>query len=302
MGIKARAGFIVAAAFAVTACATADLTVQILTIAPTQTPAGSQVIVQSTVRNIGDKAAPLPIQALVHVTGDQDGAPLFELYSWERAEGPPLAPNEAVVDEAAVVTPSSLAPGGYFICADADPEDVLSESDERNNRLCAPLAILAGPIAAADLVIENVTALEEKDASLHVKVKIRNAGVGDVTTPFRIMAFKRSPREPLYLKKCPLTEGQLAAGSPSLCEDVIYAKPLAAGASGEVDGYFNYLVSGAEPLRQPLRPGPRKPSAARTVDFMVDGCFKPAPPENSWCAVNEIDEINNFREARLQAR
>lgn len=298
---------LVSAAIFAAACTTSgarpDLIVSRLEATPPAASAGSSITIASAIRNAG--AAPAREPAAIDIFLFEDGepaGPAAYLTGWRPPDGAPLDPGQTVEDSAQVRLPGGLKPARHSICGVVDPEDRIAESFEDNNRTCIPLEIVAGPPALADLVIEKVTPLAYEQASLKVKIKIRNAGAAPAET-FRIMAFRRSPRLPLLLIECPLTEGQLSAGSPASCPDLTQRAPLLPGASAELTGYFNYVVAnGAQFVRQPVTPDYKKPLVSRSVDFMIDGCFPPEDGAPVHCAVDEIDEINNFKGATLSVR
>lgn len=292
------------AALALGGCATTpngvDLTVGWLA-APSETTAGSSIEVTSALKNSGGIATDRPASMDIDIYFDLNAAPMTPLTAWRQPDGETLAAGERVDDIANVRAPL-LKPGAYSICATADPDDEIRETDESNNRACVPFTIVPGAPKQADLVIEKVTSLGQDQASTKVKIKIRNAG-SVATGAFRIMAFRRSPRFPILLIECPLTEGQLSSGSPASCDDLTQRGVLAAGESVELTGWLAYVVAnGASLISQPVGPGNPNPLVTRDIDFMVDGCFPPADGSPVWCAVEEIDEINNFEGASLKVR
>lgn len=305
MGFALRLSCFGAAAFSLAACATTtsgpDLTVGRLEAAPAAATAGSAFTLTTAIRNAGEGATTAPVAMDVRFHADAGASPVADLTGWRQPEGARLQPGESVEDVENVRTPA-LPPGAYSICATADPDDEIAETDEDNNGACIPFTVLAGAPRRADLVIEKVTPLGPDQASLKVKVKIRNAG-SEAAGPFRIMAFRRNPRQPLLLIECPLTEGQLSSGSPASCDDLTQRTPLAPGTSAELTGYFAYVVAGgASFVRTPIGPGNPNPAVNRAVDFMVDGCFPPEDGSPVYCAIDEIDELNNFKGATLKAR
>lgn len=280
-----------------------DLLIEALDVAPDAAAGGAEVEVVSTVINAGKRTKAAVDVDVGFFTRATDAAPLAPLTGWTKPKG--LRRDESVSDATRVAMPRGFPVGGYYVCADVDPDDAVSESDEANNRLCTMVSLSpspGGPLNGADLVIESVTGEEWVQASRKVRIKIKNAGVAAASAPFKIKAFKRGPRAPIYLTSCPLTEGQLAAGSPSGCPDLSFDAPLEPGAVATLDGFLNYVVSGAEFVTEPVKPGYQRPLVVRTVDFMVDGCFPPIDASAVWCAINEIDEINNFKTATLKLR
>jgi len=305
MGTALRLPFWAGAFFSLSACATTatlpDLVVGRLEAAPAETTAGSDFSLATSIRNAGGAPTAAPAAMDVRLQRNAGEPPIADLTRWRQADDAHLQPGEESSDVAAIRTPA-LTPGAYAICATVDPDGAIAEADEANNEACIPFTILAGAPRRADLVIEEVTSIGTVEASLKVKVKIRNAG-SEAAGPFRIMAFRRNPRQPLLLIECPLTEGQLVSGSPASCDDLTQKAPLAAGASAELTGYFAYVIAGgASFVRTPVGPGNPNPPVLRTVDFMVDGCFPPEDGSPVYCVVDEIDELNNFKGATLKSR
>ncbi len=278
--------------------------VSLLKVTPSQTTAGSDVMIESEITNTGDGAADSPAALEIDLyASDSAPQPIVNLWGWRQDTNSRLAAGDAVSDRKEMVeTPPNLSPGTYSVCGSADPDNEVPESQEDNNRTCVPFAVIAGPAVRADLVIEKITPLDYAEASRMVKLKIRNAGNGSASG-FQIKAFRRLPRQPLLLTECPLTEGQLNSGSPASCGDLTRREAIAPGASVEITGYFAYVVAeGAEFLRQPVKSDYTKPAISRTIDFMVDGCFPPKDGSPVYCKIKEIDEINNFREATFKVR
>lgn len=291
-----------AAAAALAACSTPDLVLDDLAVTPGASPAGGDLEIRSAVRNVGKKSSGAGASVDLYES-PTDFLPDHELLEWELPPGETLRPGESVGDTRRVRIRPDFAPGDYYLCGDADPMDRVKEKNENNNRHCMPFKVLTGKPVSADLVIDKVIPGNYSEASRVVTVRIRNAGTAATQGPIRIMAFKRAPREPLLFIRCALTEGQLAAGSPSTCKDVEFDEKLQPGVTRDVTGYFAYVVSnGAEFIRQPIKGGYKRPEVSRTIDFMVDGCFPPADKSPVECRVYEIDEINNFRELTFKSR
>ena len=293
---------------ALAACATTsehpDLTVSLLETTPTQTTAGSRITINSAIRNSGSAPTGSAAAMTVDLFSDAFGSSfLAPLTAWRQGDGETLAPGAEAVDAADIRAPSALSPGLYGICAAADPDNAIVEANEDNNRACVTLEVTPGAPKSADLIIEKVAVVEKVDASLKIKVTIKNAGSLPASGPFCIMAFRRDPRLPLLFVDCPVSEGQLAAGSPVSCNYVTQSEPLAPGASAELVGYFVYAVEGAGRLIVNwIGPGGSSPTVRRSVDFMVDGCYPPFDHSRVECAVDEIDELNNFKGKTLKVR
>lgn len=287
------------------ACATTsvqpDLQFSDLVATPTEATAGTPVTINSILLNAGAGPTAAPATVDIDFYADSAGQPLAPATGWRQRDGETLLPGAMVEDVASISAPA-LSPGAYLLCAVADIANAIPETDETNNRRCIPYAALAGAPRRADLVIEKVVSHGQDQASTKVTVTIRNAG-SQAAGPFRIMAFRRSPRQPILLIECPLTEGQLASGSPASCNDLTQKTSLAAGASAELTGWLSYVAAGgASFVRTPVGPGNPNPLTQRALDFMVDGCFPPSDGSPVYCAVDEIDELNNFKGATLKVR
>lgn len=300
----------VIAALSLAACASGpDLIVNDLSLSVGAVAPGAPVTVRSEVVNVGD--APVaddygaPISASVEIglyARDDDQAPFQALSAWSLPGDYPMAPGEAQSEEQTVLAPSGLKAGPYFVCADADAEDIVVEKDEANNRRCAPLSIVAGPLTRPDLIIEHVKMLGHELASAKVSIRVKNIGEAPAAE-FPVMAFLRWPRRPMLLTACPLTEAQRVAGSPPACGGLWSRQALPPGGAVEWIGFLTFGFGGSN---MPVTPvGPPNPQVVReTVDFMADGCFAPADQISlpRWCRVDEIDEINNFAEKVIRIK
>lgn len=300
----------VVAALLLAACASGpDLIVNDLSLSVGAVAPGAPVTVRSEVVNVGD--APVaddygaPISASVAIglyARDDDQAPFQALSAWSLPGDYPMAPGEAQSEEQTVLAPSGLKAGPYFVCADADIENIVEEKQEANNRRCEPLSILAGPLSRSDLIIEHVKTLGYELASAKVSIRVKNVGEA-AAAEFPVMAFLRWPRRPVLLTACPLTEAQRVAGSPPACGGLWSRQALPPGGAVEWIGYLTFGFGGSN---MPVTPvGPPNPQVVReTVDFMADGCFAPSDQEPlpRWCRVDEIDEINNFAEKVIRVK
>ncbi len=306
----ARFGLIFLAMAALGACATKpDIAVSDLSLSTSAVAPGAPVTVRSEVTNIGDEpvadAFGAPISASVAIglfAREDDPAAFADLSAWSLPGDYPMQPGEARWEDQTVLAPTGLKAGPYFICADADREDLVVEDDERNNRACAPLSILAGPLTRSDLIIEHVKTLGHELASAKVSIRVKNVGEASADL-FPVMAFTRWPRRPVLLTACPLTEAQRVAGSPPACGGLWTRQQLPPGGAVEWIGYLTFGFGGSN---MPVTPvGPQRPPVTReTVDFMADGCFAPTDQEPlpRWCRVDEIDEINNFAAKEIRVR
>lgn len=306
----ARFGHSIFAFIALAACASGpDLALTDLSLSTSAVAPGAPVTVRSEVTNIGEEpvadefGAPVSASVAIGLFARQDdAAPFTELSAWSLPGDYPMQPGEERWEEQTVLAPSGLKAGPYFICAEADRDNLVDEVDESNNRDCAPLSILAGPLTRADLIVEHVKTLGHELASAKVSIRVKNVGEAPADL-FPVMAFTRWPRRPVMLTACPLTEAQRVAGSPPACGGLWTRQQLPPGGAVEWIGYLTFGFGGSN---MPVTPvGPQKPPVEReTVDFMADGCFAPADQEPlpRWCRVDEIDEINNFAEKVIRVR
>lgn len=297
-------------ALALAACASGpDLVVSELSLSVGAVAPGAPLTVRSAVTNAGDKALAddygAPISASVGIglfTRNDDPAPVSPLSAWSLPGDYAMPPGGVEWQDQAVLAPSGLRAGPYYVCADADAENIVIEKDEANNRRCAPLSILAAPLARPDLIIEHVKTLGHELASAKVSIRVKNIGEAPAAE-FPVMAFLRWPRRPVLLTACPLTEAQRVAGSPPACGGLWSRQALPPGGAVEWIGYLTFGFGGSN---MPVTPvGPPKPQVVReTVDFMADGCFAPTDQEPlpRWCRVDEIDEINNFAERVVRVK
>lgn len=311
-GAMARFGCLVfgAIAAALSGCASKpDLVLDGLDLSTSSVAPGAPVTVNSSVKNAGKEpvqdafGAPISAEVAIGLFGDDDDrSPLSPLSAWSLPGDYPLAPGETVSETQTILAPSNLKAGPYRVCADVDGENLVDEENERNNRACRPLTIIAGPLTRADLIIEHVKSLGHELASAKISIRVKNVGEAPAAI-FPVMAFTRWPRRPVMLTACPLTEAQRIAGSTPACGGLWTRQPLPADGAIEWIGYLTFGFGGSNMPTTPV--GPQRPSAEReTVDFMADGCFAPTDiePLPRWCRVDEIDEINNFAEKIIKLK
>ncbi|MFN0025094.1 MAG: hypothetical protein ACKVS5_14480 [Parvularculaceae bacterium] len=306
----ARAFSALCATAALASCASGpDLVVSELRLSTGAAAPGAPVVVNSAVRNDGSKPVTdeygAPISANVALglfAGADDRGPAWPLSSWSLAGDYPLAPGEEAGERSSVLAPSGIKPGPYLVCADADSDDIVDEADEGNNRRCAPLSILAGPLTRADLIVEQVKTLGHELASAKVSIRVKNVGEANAGL-FPVMAFTRWPRRPVLLTACPLTEAQRVSGSTPACGGLWTRQQLPPGGAVEWIGYLTFSFGGSNMPTTPV--GPQTPRVEReTIDFMADGCFAPTEQEPlaRWCRIDEIDEINNFAAKEIRVK
>lgn len=306
----ARFGVLFTAFAALAACASKpDLAITGISLSTGAVAPGAPVTVRSAVTNIGDEpvaddfGAPVAASVAIGVfTGQDAPAAVADLSAWSLPGDHPMQPGEERREEQTMLAPSSLAAGPYFVCAEADRENLVAERSERNNRDCAPLTVLASPLTRADLIVEAVKTLGQELASAKVSIRVKNVGEADAGV-FPVMAFTRWPRRPVMLTACPLTQAERDAGSTPACGGLWTRAKLPPGGAVEWIGYLTFGFGGST---MPVTPvGPQKPEPVKEmVDFMADGCFAPADQEPlpRWCRVDEIDEINNFAAKEIRMK
>lgn len=270
-----------------------DLVISFLAVTPASVAPGGSIEVVSEMRNIGTVEVPYggssAVSAFVNirlVTSVADVAGGDLLPGWGPLRAIPAGTGERYTNHATI--PASKAPGAYFVCADADGNHVVSESDELNNRRCKPLTVTgairsAGPPIAPvakglpDLIVTGVSVGGVTGLSRSVKLTVKNAGAGPATN-FRMDAYQLAPRRwQLLFTVC----AQTSRGGSASCPSVWEAGTLAAGASRTYAGWVTF-------------PADHKPGSSEKVEFMADGCFpalEPALP--AACRVVETNEANN---------
>jgi hypothetical protein len=295
-----------------------DLIVSSLTVTPTSVAAGGSVDIFSEIRNTGAATVPLPPRVpgvppevstwvnyfLVASPADTHGV---RLTGW----GPLVAmpPGSAQHYTSHATIPATTAPGSYFVCADVDAYQHVTESNEANNRQCRPLKVAGGkggpqlrftpvPVGVPrgvgrpiprfttgklpDLRITSVVGGGVSGVSRAVALTVLNAG-GAPATNFRMDAFQLVPRRwPLLFTVCPQTSH---AGGSATCASVWEPGTLAAGASRTYKGWVTF-------------PADHKSGEREKVEFMADGCFPPLEPAiPAGCRVAESNEANNTETA-----
>jgi hypothetical protein len=309
--MQTRLAVIIAAAAALAACETKpDLRFQELTLSTPVAAPGGRVDIRSTVINRGNGPVAdeygAPIAAGVDINlfeFSDDVVPISQaLGRWALPSDYPLGPGESKTERTPVLAPTNIPPGAYFICGDIDLDRAVDETNERNNRRCAPLSLTGGPVTRADLVIESAKFLGTELASAKVLLKVRNVGEAPAA-PFSVSAFQRSPRTPVLVTACALTESQRVAGSLPACGGVGTLAALPKGSAVEWTAYVTFRFAGTNLPTNPIGETPTTPSPKeRLVDFMADGCQSGAgAPLPNWCRVDEMDELNNFFAVKVKA-
>jgi len=154
---------------------------------PLPVPPGTVVTIFADVSNIGEGPARRPFTVE------------FALQLEEEAECVPFAsaqiPGLEVEGQAVVKAQLELTEEAIKgrLCVTADPEDVIPESDEANNRLIIPLSGGAAADGRPDLTVLRLS-LEPQEARVGEKVRVEaevaNIGGGEAG-PFRVVFFYR---------------------------------------------------------------------------------------------------------------
>jgi hypothetical protein len=272
-----------------------DLVISYLSVTPTSVAPGGVVEIVSEIRNIGTGDVPflgssiastvVHLRLVTRITDAVGGDPFP---GWGPHVGIPSGAAHRNTTHARI--PASKAPGVYFVCADADGDNLVAESDESNNRLCKALTVTANAARVVlptvvsvlpDLTITDVSVGVVSGVSRQVKVTVRNAGTGPATN-FRIDAYQLAPKRwPLLFSVCAHLNYQDA------CSSVWETGTLAANASRTYSGWVTF------PLDHPR-------GSSERVEFMADGCFAVFDPGlPASCRVAESNESNNTWTATL---
>jgi subtilase family serine protease len=121
-----------------------DLAFTILTLSPTSLPAGANLTVSDTITNQGsDVAPPSTTRFYLSTNSTLDGS---DVALNPVRPVPQLASGASNAGSTILPIPSSLAPGFYYVLAQADSDGVVAESVETNNvSLIRSIQVTAGP-------------------------------------------------------------------------------------------------------------------------------------------------------------
>ncbi len=158
-----------------------------LTVTPSAPLEDAVVRVNATVRNLGSRDA---TDAAVRFT---DGAP---------PSGPPIGPDSIVP----LIPPGGFAyvevawtarpAGSHRICASADPDNRIVESDESNNVACVDVTVTPGPVTRPDYVPYRPQPLPPLRAGLArrvpLSVEVRNQGNASATAAATVAFFNET--------------------------------------------------------------------------------------------------------------
>ncbi len=152
--------------------------------------AGQPVKVYGGITNDGGTAAEEFNVAFLYRKVEEGVA--YEFSEFDRVSLPGLAPGEAA-PVMGVLNTAELRGGTYEICLLADPDDVVPELDETNNRYCTPPPfVVIGPEGKADLALADLaikpSPILRQGQTAHVMAKIANRGKGPAG-PFAVQFF-----------------------------------------------------------------------------------------------------------------
>jgi hypothetical protein len=129
-----------------------DLQVTDLT-GPASAGAGTAITVNDTVRNLGTATSPASVLRL-YLSTDSVCATSDAYLPPERAV-PSLAVNGTSAGSTSVTIPLATAPGVRYVCAIADHNNAVAESNEGNNTRSYAIAVTAPPPPTVDLEING---------------------------------------------------------------------------------------------------------------------------------------------------
>lgn len=287
---------------ALTACQTGkpDLVVADLFVYPSVVAVGDAINIDSAVANNGESAvlgldgAPIPVTTELTLNARNASSPATLLTSWNTDRDRELLPGDLVKNVVGVSIPRFITAGQYDVCASVDIIGVADDSAPDNNTRCSQIAVLAEPTIRPDLIISTAKIVTREDQRAKLEIDITNIGAAE-TTMFKVSAFRRSPRWPLFLEDCSNTN---ATGQ---CKDLWFEDTIAPGESKTISGWLRldtdtrhspYLWNGDAPDLTPTR---------HYIDVMVDGCFAKtdATALAVHCRIQETDELNNFFEVKI---
>jgi hypothetical protein len=288
---------------------TLDLAVDEFSISAPVAAPGAEFRVASAVANKGRApvtsydgvAAPVSVDVQLF-SAENDYAPVFYVTGWGvSSDG--LYPGERANDDRAVLAPRGLPAGDYTICADVDFQNRIDETNESNNRLCAPFTLIGEAPSKADLVIEDVKALGLEKDSQHVRVTLRNVGAGPTLQSFPLLALAHEGAYPIYFTSCALSVADRAAGGSLPCGGIWTPERIEPGQPVTITGYVTMPLTLQSGMTVNLS-GPQPKPRDIVVDIVADGCRANGMVSDlpSWCRIDEQNEINNIGSAKLTLR
>ncbi len=149
-----------------------DLIVSAGSITPANPTADDRIMVEVTIKNVGQGPANFPSGAVAWNAAHPD--PKKGLAGGTTNKNP-LGPGETTSGGIYLIEPRQLASGSYTIRFTADPNNKVPESDETNNTRLLPFTIAGDPNAKPDLVIVSVST-QPAPLAQGVPVVVKNQG------------------------------------------------------------------------------------------------------------------------------
>jgi len=194
-----------------------DLVVSRVALSPALAQAGGSVTATITVANRGKERTPATTGAL-YIAGSET-ATLDTAAAIATFEIASLAPWASVQVSVPFTVPQ-VAPGTFYVIAEADPSGAVSELSETNNRGTARLQVVVPDLAVSSVSV--TPGLARAGESVSVKVSMRNAG--QVTTVLsRVALYVTTNSSPALDGLTPLATGDV----PSLRPRASAASPSA---------------------------------------------------------------------------
>lgn len=157
--------------------------------------------------------------------------------------------------------PSSVTPGDYFLIALADPDGVILESNEANNK-STPVSVTVGE-PTPDLIVESVNGpgTVSAGATLTLNGQVRNRGNADITADVPVTIY--------------LSDNPVVSQSDKALGTVTVTAPLAAGQTQAINGGFTV------------------PDTLPGGKYWIGACADMEGDQGPSGALEEIDETNN---------
>ncbi len=279
----------VAALFALAAPAWAlpDLVVSELRVTPANAEEGTEITIETAIRNVGDMPVTPPGPSMVSTSADLAVVPSavtpIHAGTYVTGWGPTVAipPGGTERYTVRIRVPAGASANAGYICADVDLANRVREASETNNRRCVNFHARA---PKPNLVVSAVTVGPVSGLSRRVNITVRNTGAAPALN-FRVDAYSVTPeRWMLTLTTCAQTTRGGSASCPAL-----WIERLEPGASRTLEGWVTF-------------PADRPSGSRQAVDFMADGFFPRLEPGlPAYGRVDESNERDNQRRASLIA-
>lgn len=279
----------VAALFALAAPAWAlpDLVVSELRVTPANAEEGTEITIQTAIRNVGDTPVAPPGPSMVSTSADlavvRTAVTPIHAGAYVTGWGPTrtIPPGGTERYTVRIRVPAGASANAGYICAEVDLANQVREASETNNRRCVNFHARS---AKPNLVVTSVTVGPISGLSRRVNITVANTGTGPALN-FRVDAFSVTPeRWLLLLTTCAQTTRGGSASCPAL-----WVERLDPGASRTLEGWVTF-------------PADRASGSRQAVDFMADGFFPRLEPSlPAYGRADESNERDNQRRATLIA-